>query len=231
MSLPRVLEPEWMDSAEEALAYDTMDHREVNRRFVDDLLQVWGEHYGSESPEVEVFDAGTGTAQIPIELVSRGCGWKVVAADAALEMLRRARWNVQQAGYAQQITCVWHDCKTLPAAARSYDIVMSNSLLHHLPQPWAGLRTCWALVRPGGLLFMRDLLRPSSLAELEHLVQCYAGDAHPVQRQLFRASLHAALTLDELQLWIEQVGITHPRLYASSDRHWTLWAFKPPSAA
>jgi hypothetical protein len=36
--LDRILEPEFMDTAEEARDYDSMDHAEVNRRFVDDLL-------------------------------------------------------------------------------------------------------------------------------------------------------------------------------------------------
>ena len=36
--LTRVLEPEVMDTAEEAADYDSMDHAEVNRRFVDDFL-------------------------------------------------------------------------------------------------------------------------------------------------------------------------------------------------
>ena len=36
--LKRVLEPEVMDTPEEAIAYDEMDHSEVNRRFVADLL-------------------------------------------------------------------------------------------------------------------------------------------------------------------------------------------------
>ena len=36
--LPRTLEPEVMDTAEEAADYDAMDHSEVNRVFVDDLL-------------------------------------------------------------------------------------------------------------------------------------------------------------------------------------------------
>ena len=38
MPLSRILEPEIMDSPEEAADYDSMDHAEVNRRFVDDLL-------------------------------------------------------------------------------------------------------------------------------------------------------------------------------------------------
>src|SRR5438067_170240 len=39
MPLERILEPEVMDSHEEASDYDAMDHSEVNRRFVDDLLE------------------------------------------------------------------------------------------------------------------------------------------------------------------------------------------------
>jgi hypothetical protein len=39
--LPRVLEPEVMDSAEEAKDYDSMDHAQVNRAFVADLLCSW----------------------------------------------------------------------------------------------------------------------------------------------------------------------------------------------
>ena len=38
MSLERVLEPEVMESHQEAVDYDAMDHSEVNRIFVDDLL-------------------------------------------------------------------------------------------------------------------------------------------------------------------------------------------------
>ena len=38
--LVRVLEPEVMDTPQEALAYDSMDHAEVNRVFVDDFLRA-----------------------------------------------------------------------------------------------------------------------------------------------------------------------------------------------
>ena len=41
--LPRVLEPEVMDSPEEARDYDAMDHAEVNRRFVADFLTARSE--------------------------------------------------------------------------------------------------------------------------------------------------------------------------------------------
>src|SRR4051812_38134791 len=62
--LQRILEPEVMDSPQEALEYDTMDHSAVNRVFVDDLL-------AARPAPGDVLDLGTGTALIPIELCKR----------------------------------------------------------------------------------------------------------------------------------------------------------------
>ena len=81
--LPRVLEPEVMDSAEEATDYDAMDHAQVNRVFVADFLTFW-------RPSGRVLDVGTGTAQIPIELCLQAEGITVVAIDAAHHMLKVA---------------------------------------------------------------------------------------------------------------------------------------------
>ena len=39
--IPRVLEVEVMDTPAEAADYNSMDHVEVNRRFVDDLSPVY----------------------------------------------------------------------------------------------------------------------------------------------------------------------------------------------
>ena len=58
--IPRVLEPEAMDTPEEVLQYDLMDHSEVNARFVADFLAVHGPCRGGE-----ILDVGTGTAAYP----------------------------------------------------------------------------------------------------------------------------------------------------------------------
>ena len=55
MALERVLEPEVMDTYEEARDYDSMDHQAVNKLFVDDLLAVG--NIGND-----ILDVGTGTA-------------------------------------------------------------------------------------------------------------------------------------------------------------------------
>src|SRR5947209_8656224 len=182
--LPRVLEPEVMDSAEEAHDYDAMDHAAVNRVFVADFLAVWD----GRGP---VLDAGTGTAQIPIELCRQHAGAQVVAVDAAAHMVALGQRNVERAGLAGRIRLEVCDAKRLPHADGSFGAVISNSIVHHIPEPGGVLAEMVRVAAPGGRLFVRDLLRPGDEADLRRLVAAYAGDANDCQRQMFADSLHA----------------------------------------
>ncbi|HEX2475293.1 MAG TPA: hypothetical protein VHK01_11130, partial [Lacipirellulaceae bacterium] len=73
--LARILEPELMDTVEDAHEYDAMDHSIVNAQFVTDLLEAisaWRRKRPEETPTIlQILDLGAGTAQIPIELVGR----------------------------------------------------------------------------------------------------------------------------------------------------------------
>lgn len=224
--LSRVLEPEVMDSADEAEDYNAMDHSQVNRVFVDDFLSALNSISKPTWQPWRIFDAGTGTALIPIELMRRGIPFDVTAADLAEQMLIVARRNVAQAGYDSSIRLVRSDCKRLDDADATYDAVMSNSIIHHIPQPVAVLQECWRILRPGGLLFIRDLMRPQDDRQLERLVEMYAASANAHGREMFRASLHAALTVGDVADLIKRLGIVGS-VQATSDRHWTLAAVKP----
>lgn len=215
--IPRVLEPEVMDTPEEAADYDAMDHAEVNRVFVDDLLSA----LGAQPRNSRVLDLGTGTALIPVELARSGFSGPITGIDLAEEMLALGRRNVEQSGYAN-ITLERVDAKRLSYADGSFDVVMSNSIVHHIAKPEQTFFEMRRVLAPGGLLFVRDLLRPESAEEIEHLVKSYAGGESPRQQQLFRQSLHAALNLDELADLLKDVGIDPGGLAPTSDRHWTL---------
>lgn len=217
--LPRTLEPEVMDTAAEAQDYDAMDHSQVNRVFVQDFLAVWD----GRNP---VLDVGTGTAQIPIELGRSHPKAEVVAIDLAEHMLQLGRANVRRAGLADRIRLEKVDAKGLPYADGSFAAVISNSIIHHIPEPARVVAEMVRVTAPGGVLFVRDLLRPSDEAVWTHLVQTYAGDANPHQQQMFGDSLRAALTLDEVRRLVGGLGFAPATVGQTTDRHWTWTARK-----
>jgi ubiquinone/menaquinone biosynthesis C-methylase UbiE len=216
--LTRVLEPELMDSEEDAREYDAMDHCEVNRQFVCDFLAVHGGGW-------RILDVGTGTAQIPIELCMQEKRAVVVALDAAEHMLRRAAENVAAAGLAWRIHLKRCDAKSLPFQDGSFGAVISNSIVHHIEYPSKVMAELHRVVQPGGTLFVRDLLRPDDQAAVGRLVSRYAGGATEVQRSLFAASLHAALALNEVQEIVRELGLAPEGVRQTSDRHWT-WTLR-----
>src|SRR5437762_3146368 len=102
--LKRVLEPEVMDTPEEARDYDSMDHAAVNQSFAAEFLAVWD----GENP---ILDVGTGTAQIPIEICRHSPAAAIVAIDLAEHMLDLARRNVANANLRDRIRIDQADAK------------------------------------------------------------------------------------------------------------------------
>ncbi len=219
--LPRILEAEAMDSQEEAVDYDHMDHSAVNRLFANDFLALAPSRLPGAAT-CRVLDVGTGTAQIPIELAPRRNDLRITAIDLAGHMLQVAQRNVIQAGLTPQIKLEQVDAKALPYADAMFDAVVSNSIIHHLPDPRIAFREMVRVLRKGGALFVRDLLRPPDRETLERLVGTYAGEANEHQRQMFGDSLHAALSLDEVRGLLADVDLPRDWARQTSDRHWTI---------
>ena len=137
-----------MDTEDEARDYDAMDHVEVNGRFVSDLLAFRGS-------VGDVLDVGTGTARIPIELCARAPGARVVAIDLAEHMLTVARENVARAsGSKARIALEKRDAKSAGWPDGKFEVVMSNTILHHIPDPSDLLREMWRLTARGGAIFL-----------------------------------------------------------------------------
>lgn len=212
--MQRVLESEVMDSLEEAIEYDSMDFTEVNAAFARSAA-VLGPVFGN------VLDAGTGTARIPIALCQLRSAWKLTCIDLSPNMLKVAAENVERAGVRSQISLELIDAKAMPYPDNYFDMVISNSIIHHLPDPVTFLQEVGRVLKPNGAIFLRDLLRPETQEIRDNLVELYTGDCNSHQKQLFSDSLQAAFTLDEIQTMVETAGLAGLRIYESSDRHWT----------
>lgn len=213
--IERILEPEIMDDPAEVDAYDKMDHEQVNQRFVRDLLE--------SGPMVgHVLDVGTGTARIPILLCQEAQTIETcIASDASQNMLDVARINVENAGLTHRIQLQREDSKNLTFPDGRFECLISNSLIHHLPEPKIAITEMVRVTKDGGRLFLRDLMRPESMSEIEALLALHASGEPASSQLLFVQSLSAALTLDEIRSIVADLGFDRTTVQATSDRHWT----------
>ena len=207
-----------MDTLAEARDYDAMDHSAVNRAFVADFLAVCD----GRGP---ILDVGTGTALIPIKLCNTHPTAEVVAIDLAEHMLALAQDNIHEAGFAKRIRVEKANGRKMAYPDGAFPAVMSNSIVHHIPEPIDTLREIARVCATDGTIFVRDLMRPSDRATLDRLVQDYASGANDHQKKMFAESLHAALTLDEIRALVSRCGFDPATVRATSDRHWT-WSAK-----
>ena len=239
MPLKRILEPEVMDSQREAQEYNEMDHSEVNERFVSEMLsflegndwfatqldEVHSEDSDDEAATIDVLDLGTGTALIPIELCERTAAVRVMAIDMATSMLELARYNIEANSMSDRVELAKVDAKSMTYPDGTFDLVMSNSIIHHIPEPQSCIEQIVRVARTDGAIFVRDLMRPEDESTLEQLVEMHCGQETDYSQQLFRDSLHAALSLDEIRSMISEHGFSTDTVTATSDRHWTWAAF------
>lgn len=219
-TLSRVLEPELVATPDEAFDYEAMDHLEINQKFVNDLL-------ATERVSGEVLDLGTGPAQIPIEMCERTTKVKILAVDLSPPMLDLARGNIEVAEWTDRIMVDLIDAKKLPYEDGRFACVMSNSLVHHIPEPAVMLAEALRVTAPGGQIFFRDLARPIDEKSVQKLIEKYVIYETRQQRKMFESSLRAALTVEEMQEAIKPFGFAPETVRMTSDRHWTWAANKP----
>lgn len=100
------------------------------------------------------------------------------------------------------------------------DAVVSNSLLHHLPDPAALWTTVLAMGKPGAAVLVMDLARPRDAAAAHGIVACHAGAEPEVLRENFFNSLLAAFDPAEVEEQLCAAGLDMLRLAVVSDRHW-----------
>jgi ubiquinone/menaquinone biosynthesis C-methylase UbiE len=215
--LQRILEPEVMDSPAEAISYDAMDFTEVNNAFAQAAIAI-----AQPLAQGLMLDAGTGTARIPTVIARQQPQWQIIGIDLAKSMLELGKRNIEQAGLQAQIQLECIDAKQMPYPDAYFDMVISNSIVHHLSDPIPFFRELQRVLKPNGSIFLRDLSRPDNLEILNDLVDSIGSEYDEEQKRLFRDSLHAAFTFDEIQAIAAAAGITDTKIYQSSDRHWTM---------
>ncbi len=174
---------------------------------------------GPSAARVRALDLGTGPGEIPIRIVRARKDWHVTAVDAAGAMLDIARAAALEAGVSHAVEWVRADAKATGLPPGRFDVVFSNSILHHVSDPAAFWAEVKRLAAPGGVIFLRDLARPADEAAARRIVETYADEESQLLQEEFYRSLLAAYTVDEVAAQLEEAGLTGCDVAMVTDRH------------
>ena len=212
--MQRTLEPELMDDTWQAQAYANADFSEPNAAFLRYFTELFP-RFG----EGTIVDLGCGPGDIVLRLARNYPRCRVTGIDGAGAMLALARRSlVQEPDLADRVQ---FEQAMLPLASPpQYNAVISNSLLHHLPDPSALWGTALAVGKPGAAVLVMDLARPRDAAAARAIVELYAGEEPEVLRHDFYNSLLAAFEPAEVAGQLRAAGLDALAISMVSDRHW-----------
>lgn len=213
-----------MDGEAQALAYAQADFNASNRLFIELLRRLApGPLDGARA-----LDLGCGPADIMIRFLRAYPGARCDALDGSRPMLDLARRALDAQPEIAVRARLLHDVIPSEQLARGqYDLVISNSLLHHLPDPAVLWRTVRETAKPGAPVLVMDLMRPASAGWVEALVESYVADESEILRTDFRNSLYAAFEPAEVSAQLAAAGLETLEVAVVSDRHLAVMGHLP----
>ena len=197
--MERIPENGAMNLPAEVAAYDRLsrDHLPfVEDRFVRRCLKFLRRLHLPAG--AHVVDVGTGPARIPIRCLCWDPTLRIIGVDLSWAMLRRAAANVRAAGVDHRVRLVRADARHLPLRSDAFDMSLTHSTLHHLPDPVAAMAEMVRVTAPGRPLVIRDLRRPPRVflwLYLRIFGHGYDGD----MKRMYRESLQAGFSVREMR--------------------------------
>jgi tRNA (cmo5U34)-methyltransferase len=151
-------------------------------------------------------DVGCGAGNYSLKLLEQLPGLEIDLLDLSEPMLARARERIAEA--TPKLGRVHHgDVREVPLEPERYDIVVAAATLHHLrsDEEWTDVfRKLYRSIRPGGCLWISDLVEHSSPA-IQTLMRARYGE--------YLAGLKGEAYRDEVFAYIEKEDSPRPLMY------------------
>jgi SAM-dependent methyltransferase len=221
--MERIPEPELMNEAAQAKAYALADFSEPHSHFV----SLFREKFPSLAVTGTVLDLGCGPADVSRRFAQAYPGCHIHGIDGAPNMLQLGYTLNAQHQLTQRIELFEVRLPSQHLPLPQYDVVISNSLLHHLHDPLVLWRSLQQFAAAGAPVFIMDLLRPATPQLAQTLVTTYAEHEPVVLREDFFASLCAAFTPEEIEAQLAAVQLAGLQIEVVSDRHLIVFGQMP----
>lgn len=208
-----------MDDEEQVRAYALADFEEPHSQFILLLRERL-----SALPETgHALDMGCGSGDISRRFALAFPGWTIDGIDGSRTMLDAACEMAIREGIGDRLKFREVLLPAAPPENLSYDLIFSNSLLHHLSDPavfWTSLVN-WSGAHTDA--FVMDLMRPSSPAQARSMVQQYSGGEPEILQTDFFNSLLAAFEPQEITAQLAMASLSQLQSEIVSDRHIIVW--------
>ncbi|WP_210411364.1 class I SAM-dependent methyltransferase [Leptospira meyeri] len=219
----RIPEPELMEDATQVASYAQADfetaHSFLIRKFQDRLPSRF-------SPD-SILDLGCGPGDMSSRLYSLFPNSNFTFLDGSEFMLDHCKKRIEslvpkkrnkKMGFKKELIQEF-----VPESP--YDLVFSNSLLHHLHDPFEFWGAVQRSIHSDSFIFISDLMRPDSLNAANQLIERYANNEPDVLKTDFYNSLLAAYRIEEVKEMLEIVRLDgRLNLEPITDRHWICYS-------
>ena len=216
--MERTPEPELMDDPDQALAYASADFSEPHNNFIKLIRERFGDSLSGTA-----VDLGCGPGDICRRFANAYPGCQIHGIDGSGAMLKLARSLTAGQRLDGRISYFPGYLPDTALPLQSYDIVLSNSLLHHLKDPAVLWKSVIDYSQPGSVVFVMDLLRPDNHEHAEYLVTTYADNEPEILKNDFFNSLLAAYRPEEVRTQLDRHGLERLQVEVISDRHFIVF--------
>ncbi len=193
-----------MNDAEQATAYAGSALDNAYWLFV----QLFHKYFPAPVTNTAILDLGCGPAAIPLRLARYFNSCEIHCVDGAAHMLAEGKKAAQRAGLEERVLFFQGTLPDkLPLPRNRYEMVISNSFLHHLTEPMILWQAIHQYCLPNASILVIDLLRPKNEQEARRIVDSYLPEGSPLLRHDMLLSLRAAFTLDEVEAQLRQAGL------------------------
>lgn len=160
---PEHLDPAYVDGYDRKAAFDPTD----------DLADLCERGLDGDSTLIDL-GAGTGTFALAAAAVCK----RVIAVDVSPPMIAAIETKVAEERIAN-VECLQAGFLTYEHSGASADFIYTRNALHHLPDSWKAiaLRRMAAIIRPAGVLRLRDLVFAFESSEAESVISAWLDSA------------------------------------------------------
>ena len=212
--MPRTPEPERMTEEEEVF-YAKADYSAPHEALAREIYQTVG------AGEKWAIDIGCGPGDVLLRLRKLAADWVLVGADISPRMLSLASEDEAKRLSETETPINWLiiNGRKIALPARTFDVVISNSVLHHIADPVQFWSEIGRLSKPGTEVFVRDLRRPPSETEARAIVERNIPNEYEIVKTHYFSSLLSSYTCSEVEHQLQAAGVNGLSVIEIEDRY------------